>query len=42
MIYAKLWTYTNLSGVQQTTIAARTDQPDATWGAYNVADATWL
>ncbi len=42
MIYAKLWTYTDSNGVQQTTIAARPDQPDSTWVAYNVPDATWL
>lgn len=42
MIYAQLHTYTDKSGIQQTTIAAREDQPDSSWAPFNVPDASWL
>ena len=42
MLYAKLHTYTDISGAQQTSIAATNTQPDATWVAYDVNNADQL
>lgn len=42
MVYAKVHPFTDKAGIQQTTIAVRLDQPDSSWVAYNVPDASWL
>lgn len=42
MIYAQIHSYTDAAGNAQSTIAARSDQPDSSWIAYDVPSADWL
>lgn len=42
MIYAQIHKYTDIYGKSKRCVAARRDQPDETWEAFDVPDHTWL